>query len=271
MDDGTNRNQVTLASHGYLTRDGVTPQQLRELGLAEVMTYPSVSYLSTTLTEIQPPVEGEAYFVARDADDHSYAAEKVILATGIQEIFPIEDVKVYYGKSLFSCPYCDGWEHRDQPLMILAEKENHVLHLTKLVYQWSKDLIVFTNGHELSAEAVQELQHRQLVVRSEPVKRLIGTGGYLEAVELASGERLARSGGFVAPSLYRPNQFAEGLGCEIDDKGRVVTDGHGRTTRPNVYIAGEARTAAASSLSIAAAEGHKAAASVNVDFAMERF
>lgn len=249
----------------------MTPQQLRELGLAEVMSYPSVSYVPTTLTEIQPPVGSETNFIARDADAHSYAAEKVILATGIKEIFPIEGVRDYYGKSLFSCPYCDGWEHRDQPLMILAEKENHVLHLTKLVYQWSKDLVVFTNGHELSSEAVQELQHRGISVRTDAVKGLIGTGGYLEAVELSSGERVARSAGFVAPSLYRPNQFAESLGCEIDDKGRVVTDGHGRTTQQNVYIAGEARTAAASSLSIAAAEGHKAAASVNIDFAMARF
>ena len=65
---------------------------------------------------------------------------------------------------------------------------------------------------------------------------LIGQEGYLEKIELVTGEIIVRSGGFVAPSYYRPNQFAEKLGCQFHDNGEIITDGVGRTTEKNVNI-----------------------------------
>lgn len=270
FDDGTNRNRVTHASHGFITRDGIKPQEFKEIGLNELNKYPSISYFNTTITEITRSKDNDR-FIATTSDGQEFITEKVILATGIQEVFPLQDIRNYYGKSLFSCPYCDGWEQRDKPLMVLADKEEHVLHIAKLVYNWSKDLVVLTNGVDLSNEAIQELQQRDITVKMDPIKNLIGDDGYLQKIEFESGETILRSGGFVVPSFYRPNQFAERLGCEVQENGAVVTDGAGRTTQKNIYIAGETEKSGPSSLIIAAADGNKAATSVNYDLTMERF
>lgn len=270
FDDGTNRNRVTHSSHGFITRDGIKPQEFKQIGLFELKNYPSVSYFYSTITEITKDL-GNDRFIAKTTDGKEFVAEKVILATGIREAFSIPKVRDYYGKSLFSCPYCDGWELRDKPLIVLAENEEHALHMAKLVYNWSKDLIVLTNGVELSKNGVHELHKRRIKIISEPIKNLIGDDGYLQKIEFVTGETVKRSGGFVVPAFYRPNQFAEHLGCEIQENGTVVTDGFGRTTQKNIYIAGETEKSGPSSLIISAAEGNRTAVSVNTDLTMERF
>lgn len=270
FDDGTNRNRVTHESHGFITRDGIKPQEFKEIGLKELENYPSISYFNATITEIIKDIDNER-FIVKTTDSQELVTEKIILATGIQEVFPIQSVRSYYGKSLFSCPYCDGWELRDKPLIVMAENEEHALHMAKLVYNWSQDLVVITNGAELSKEGVQALQKRNIRIRSEPIKSLLGNDGYLQKIEFVTGEPIIRSGGFVVPSFYRPNQFAEKLGCEVQENGTVVTDGVGRTTQKNIYIAGEAEKSGPSSLMMSAADGSKAAFSVNTDLTMERF
>ncbi|WP_336637810.1 NAD(P)/FAD-dependent oxidoreductase [Lysinibacillus fusiformis] len=270
FDDRTNRNRVTQASHGFITRDGIKPQAFKEIALKELENYPSVFYFTSTVTEIIKDI-GNERFTVKTSTNEEFVTEKIILATGIQEIFTIPSIRKFYGKSLFSCPYCDGWEQRDKPLVVIAEKEEHVLHLTKLVYTWSKDLVVLTNGAQLSKEGKMELQKHNIKIISEKIKGLIGNDGYLQKIELETGETIIRSGGFVAPSYYRPNQFAEKLGCEIHENGKVITDGVGRTTQKNVYIAGETERSKPSSLIISAAKGNKAAVAVNTDITMDRF
>lgn len=270
FDDGTNRNRVTQESHGFITRDRIKPHEFKEIGVSELNAYPSVSYLNTRITELMKDSANEG-FIARTSDNREFLSEKVILATGVQEIFPVPGVREFYGKSLFSCPYCDGWELRDKPLVIIADKEEVVLHMAKLIYNWSKDLVVLTNGAEISEEGAFLLQKRNIMIKTEPIKRLNGVDGRLNEIELSSGQTVARNYGFVAPTFYRPNTFAEQLGCEIHDNGAVVTDGMGRTTQKNIYIAGETEKSGPSSLMLSAADGSKAAFSVNVDLTMERF
>lgn len=270
FDNGTNRNRVTQESHGFITRDGIKPQEFKEIGLHELMKYPSISYFNKTVTEMIKDDNSEQ-FIVKTTDGQEFSTRKIILATGIQEVFSIPSVRNYYGKSLFSCPYCDGWELRDQPLVIMADKEEHVMHMAKLVYNWSKDLVVTTNGVVLSKQGVKELQKRKIEIKTEPIKNLIGDDGYLQKIEFVTGETIIRTGGFVVPSFYRPNQFVEKLGCEIQENGAAITDGAGRTTQKNIYIAGETEASGPSSLMIAAAVGSKAAFSVNMDLTMERF
>ncbi len=271
FDDGTNRNRVTQESHGFITRDGIKPQEFKDLGFDDLKKYPSVSIFNTTVTEIIKEPTSERFKI-KTKNGHEYLTEKIILATGVQEVFPaIPAIRTYYGKSLFSCPYCDGWELRDKPLVIIAEKEDHALHLAKLVYNWSKDLIVATNGNEMSTVGIEQLQQRGIKVMTEPILKLQGEDGYLQQVEFKSGEIIARTGGFVVPSFYRPNKFVEQIGCESTELGAAVTDGAGRTTVKNVYIAGETEKAGPSSLLYAAADGSKAAFAVNMDLTMERF
>ncbi|USK52985.1 NAD(P)/FAD-dependent oxidoreductase [Cytobacillus solani] len=270
FDNGTNRNRVTHESHGYLTRDGIKPQEFKDIAIKDLESYPSVSIWNETVTEVIKDVKNDGFLV-NTSNNRSFIAEKIMLATGIQEEFPLSQIKQYYGKSLFSCPYCDGWELRDQLLAIIAEDDEHIIHMTKLVLNWSKDLIVFTNGHQLSNKVRNDFASKKIKVFGEVIKKLHGDNGHLESIELESGENILRSGGFVVPSFYRPNQFAEQLNCLVDEKGGIITDGAGRTTVNGIYIAGETEKAGPSSLMITAADGNKAAFSINMDITLERF
>ncbi|MCT4784394.1 MULTISPECIES: NAD(P)/FAD-dependent oxidoreductase [Exiguobacterium] len=269
FDNATNRNRVTQASHGYLTRDGIKPSEFKKIALDELKEYPAISIFNETVLEVKRNPNGNSYVVY--SEQREYHTETILLATGIQEEFSLQQIRDYYGKSLFSCPYCDGWEMRDLPLAVIAENESHVLHLTKLVFNWSTDLIVFTNGVEVSVDVQRDLKRKGINIYTEQIKQLHGNDGMLERIELTSGETISREGGFVVPSFYRPNQFAEALSCEIDETGAMISDGAGRTSINGVYVAGEAEKANPSSLLIAAAEGNRVAASINFDLVQNRF
>lgn len=264
FDNGTNRNRVTQESHGFLTRDGIKPAEFKEIALKDVKKYPSVHFYQNTVMNITKQSNG--LFKIETLEDVEYVAERIILATGVQEVFPsIPDIKNYYGKSLFSCPTCDGWELRDKPLIIISEDEEQTLFKGKLLYNWSKDLVIATNGHEVSAPTLNELQRKDITVITEPIQSLYGEDGYLNKVVFSSGVEIERVGGFIVPNFVRPNQFAEQLGCQFNENGSIVTDEAGRTSQENIYAAGETAKLGQSSLIVAAAEGYKTAMAVVFD------
>lgn len=271
FDDGTNRNRVSHESHGFITRDGISPQMFKELGMHDLLKYSNISYFKARVTDIEKARGERGLLLVKTKNHEEYLTEKLIIATGVQEIIPIPNARQYYGKSLFSCPYCDGWELRDQPLIIMAHTEAQALHMGKLIYHWSNDLVIATNGAAVSEKTKEVFQKRNIPIITEPVKNLIGENGYLQQIEFKSGKRIARTGGFIVPSYYRSNQFAEQLGLEMHPNGVVVTDGSGRTTYKNVYVAGEAEKAGASSVLLSAADGSRTAVTVNTDLMMERF
>lgn len=264
FDNGTNRNRVTQESHGFLTRDGIKPAEFKDIALKDVKKYPSVHFYQNTVMNITKQSNG--LFKIETLEDVEYVAERIILATGVQEVFPsIPDIKNYYGKSLFSCPTCDGWELRDKPLIIISEDEEQTLFKGKLLYNWSKDLVIATNGHEVSAPTLNELQRKDITVITEPIQSLYGEDGYLNKVVFSSGVEIERVGGFIVPNFVRPNQFAEQLGCQFNENGSIVTDEAGRTSQENIYAAGETAKLGQSSLIVAAAEGYKTAMAVVFD------
>src|SRR5688572_13336601 len=121
FDDNKPRNAVTQHSHGFITRDGVTPAEFRAIGHGEIAKYPSVDVLSTRIVSVsrQRIGEGTAFELVAE-DGEKFRAANLILATGLRETLPaVDEIYDYYGKSLFNCPYCDGWELRDKPLVII--------------------------------------------------------------------------------------------------------------------------------------------------------
>ncbi|MCT4776849.1 MULTISPECIES: NAD(P)/FAD-dependent oxidoreductase [Exiguobacterium] len=269
FDNGTNRNRVTHASHGFLTRDGIKPHEFKAIGFRELQAYPSVSIFNNTIKEIKKDSETGLYVVY--TDERQYQTENILLATGVQEKFSLPQIRDYYGKSLFSCPYCDGWELRDLPLAVIAENEAHAHHLAKLVFNWSKNLIVFTNGVEVSADIESDLMRNNIGIYTARIKHLHGNDGMLERIELETGEYITRKGGFVVPTFYRPNRFSEQLLCKTDEHHVIITDGVGRTSEKGIYTAGETEKLNPSSLLIAAAEGNRVATTINLDLTLDRF
>ncbi|QYK63811.1 NAD(P)/FAD-dependent oxidoreductase [Paenibacillus sp. S25] len=269
IDNNRPRNAVTHASHGFITRDGVTPAEFRRVAYEEVLRYPSVHHLQTEVVSI---MKNESGFEVLDSSGLRVQVRKLILATGIKEIFPeIEGFYPLYGKSLFNCPYCDGWELRDQPLVLVSESAA-IFHTAKLLLNWSKDLIVCTNGHaSLSDEQKERLQSKGIVVMDQPVASFIGHNGQLEHVRFTDGTQVPRVGGFVTPQFVQSAPLGEHLGCERTESGGIKTDEAGRTSIPGVYAAGDSSYFMPSQLIFAAADGSRTAASVNMDLTEEDF
>ncbi|MFM1652932.1 NAD(P)/FAD-dependent oxidoreductase [Brevibacillus sp. B_LB10_24] len=269
IDNNQPRNAVTHASHGFITRDGTTPGEFRRIAYEEVLRYPSVDHLQTEVVSVGKLASG---FELLDSAGLRVQARKLILATGVKEIFPeIDGFYPLYGKSLFNCPYCDGWELRDQPLVVVSEHPS-AFHIAKLVLNWSEDLVVCTNGMaSLSDEQKTQLESKGVVVREQPIAAFIGQNGQLEQVRFADGIRVPRTGGFVTPQFVQSTPFGEQLGCERTEHGGIKTDPLGRTSIPGLYAAGDASYIAPSQLIYAAADGSRAAMGVNMDLTEEDF
>jgi thioredoxin reductase len=262
LDEGKPRNAVTHESHGFLTRDGVKPGEFRAIAYEEVARYPSVEIQKVRVVSIS---KHETYFEVVTTQGEHFQAKTVLLATGLKDVLPeIDGIHDYYGKSLFACPYCDGWERRDQPLVVISDSISP-FHLAKVVWNWSHDLLVCTNGHALlTAEEKESLQRNKIQVVEDKIVALVGENGMLEKVVFASQGESVRTGGFVGGWPVQASSQGADLGCEISAQGRIVTDALGRTAVKGVYAAGDTATPFAQ-LIMAAAEGSKAAAAINMD------
>jgi len=270
FDDNQPRNAVTQETHGFLTRDGVKPNEFRHLAHQDISKYPSVEIRPTRITDVR---NHEGLFELGASNGAVVRARTIILATGLKEILPaIVDIHDYYGKSLFSCPYCDGWELKEKPLVVIAEEGQQAFHMAKIVWNWSRDVLVCTNGHAtLTPEQKETLQKKAIQVVEDTITALVGKNGMLERVVFASLEESQRQGGFVVPQWTQASGFGALLGCDSNALGAIVTDDFGRTTIPGVYAAGDASVVVPSQLIIAAASGSRAAAGVNMDLTETAF
>lgn len=269
FDDNQPRNAVTQEAHGFLTRDGIKPAEFRDIAHQEIRKYPSVEFQHTRITTVSN--QGNMFELSAE-NGTVVQARNIILATGLQETLPaIDGIHDYYGKSLFSCPYCDGWELRDQPLIVIAEEGQHAFHLAKLVWNWSRDLVVCTNGHMVLTEEQKEtLQKKEIQIVEDRITALVGEKGMLERVEFATHEKIQRQGGFVATKLSQASSLGTQLGCDTNATGGIVIDQLGRTSVKGVYAAGEG-IGNPSQLIIAAAQGSMAAGGVNADLTESDF
>jgi thioredoxin reductase len=269
LDHNQPRNAVTQESHGFITRDGTSPQEFRRLAHQDLMKYPSIHIQSSKVQDVKSHAD---VFELMTESGETYHARKTILATGLRETLPAVDrLREYYGKSIFNCSYCDGWELRDQPLIVISDTAA-AYHMTMMIEQWTKDLIVCTHGNlVLTEEQVAKLQSKGILMYPQKIQALVGDNGQLQQVVLEDGVILERSGGFVTPQWGQAASIGESLGCELDERGGIVTDLFGRTNIQGVYAAGDSALFAPSQLIIAAAGGSKAAMGVNMDLTGENF
>lgn len=269
FDDDHGRNLVTRESHGFLTRDGIRPEELKRLGKEDVAKYDCVDIEPKRIIRINRVTE--THYELTTADGSVYHSIKIIIAVGLKEKLPnIPDIEKFYGTSLFSCPYCDGWELQEQPLAVIADKM--VFDLAKKVYNWSKDLVVFTNGEgRLEESEKSRLEAKGIIVREERIDGLEGENGQLRNVRLEDGTLIERSGGFTTPLWTHAADFAKELGCKQNEYGGIATDEYGRTDVWNVYAAGDAAQIVPAQLIIAAGNGSAAAIGVNGDLTNEYF
>lgn len=270
FDDNKPRNAVTEHSHGFITRDGISPAEFRAIGQQDISKYPSVEMRSARIKTV---IKQDATFELVADDGEKFEAANIILATGFQETLPaVEGIYDYYGKSLFNCPFCDGWELRDKPLVVIAENEMTASHMPKMLYNWSRDIVVCTNGHQVLNEGQKALFHKHDIrVIEDKIVGLAGKAGQLERIMFENEPDIERAGGLVGIAWKQATAIGQDLGCEMTALGGIATDELGRTNIKGVYAAGDTSTMMRSQLILAAAGGSMAAAGVVADLTASYF
>lgn len=262
VDAGSPRNAPAAHMQGFLSRDGMSPKDLLAAGRAEATGY-GVELIDDRVLAIGPG------FVVRLADGEPVRARRILVATGVHDTLPaIPGVPERWGRDLLHCPYCHGWEVRDQPLGVLGTVPGSVQH-AQLVRQWSDDVVFFPHTYELSTEEQAGLEARGVrVVRGE-VGRLLVEDDRLVGVQMADGGVVERSAVFIRPeNVPHADGLLSGLGCDLGADGFVSVDATGRTSTPGVWAAGNVVDPRAQVITAAGA-GSAAAIAINADLVQE--
>jgi len=262
LDSNRPRNAVTLASHGFLTRDGVSPMELRSLGRDELANYPEVEFRKTVVTAIVR--DGDEFVVTDRAG--SSRSRTILLTTGLTEKLPaLPSLRTFYGTSIHSCVACDAYEYADKPIALLGETDDlaaRALHLS----QWSRDLIVFTNGvGNVSGADEATLGLRGIRVDRRAVADVAGDRSGLTGVVLADGETIPRDAMFVRPVWSSGLGYAASLKIDVNSDGLLAVDSEGRTSAALVYAAGDSTPPGPQQLIVAAGAGACTANALNGD------
>ncbi len=255
VDAGRGRNAAARGLHGLLSRDGLAPEKLRELGREELARY-RVAVRDGTVIAAR---RRETGFELELESGESLAARKLVLATGVYDRLPeIDGLEKRYGKSVHHCPYCDAWEHQDQALAVYGRAKAGFALARKLT-NWSADVILCTDGASgLRANERRELERLGITVHSGRITGLEGAGASLERIRFADGSALERRALFFTLGWELCSTLALDLGCRLTRKGCIATDDHQQTQVPGLYVVGDA-SRDVQLVVLAAAEGTKAA------------
>ena len=268
LDAGLPCNRQTPHAHNFLTRDGEPPNQLRALAREQFGAYPTVQLLAATATQAEAEPGG---FRVGTAEGGSYAARKLVLATGLHDELPaLPGFAECWGISVLHCPYCHGYEVRDAPLAVLGNGDVG-FEFARLIHHWSPDLRLLTNGPAtLSAEQQAHLDARGIAVIEAPLVALEHANGYLHHLRLADDARLPLTAMFARVPFRQTSDLGAQLGCELYEQGLLRVDEFGHTNVPGVFAAGDNSTLMRQ-VAAAAANGSKAGAILNHELIAEDF
>ena len=264
---GEPRNAPAAGVHGFFTRDGESPTRLLEIGREQLAPYGSVEYRAMGATRVSGS-DGSFSVTLDDGDE--VRARRLVLATGVVDELPERPgFRELWGRGVYHCPYCHGWEVRDRPLAVLNSGEQAAEKVT-LIRNWSHDLVLLTDGPSgLGEPDLRKLRALDVPVYEGRISRLVGRddgSAGLSRIILEDGTALGREGLFYGPPQRQRSNIAELLGCETEagPVGPVVRKDPmtNETSVPGVYVAGDSGSML-QSVALAVASGANAAAFLN--------
>ncbi|MEO7261711.1 MAG: FAD-dependent oxidoreductase [Jatrophihabitantaceae bacterium] len=270
IDAGEPRNAPAAAVHGFLSRDGISPAELVQAGRREVEHYGGVVLDG----EARSACGADGAFSVSLADGRVLTGRRLLVATGLVDELPeVPGLRQRWGRDVLHCPYCHGWEVRDQAVGILASGPLAV-HQALLFRQWTADLVLFTHtGPALTAEQAEQLAARGIRVVAGEVSSLQVVEDRLTGVRLHDGTVVARQALAVGPRMVARSQVLTGLGLSPTEHPlgvgeHLVVDASGLTAVAGVWAAGNVADLSAQ-VCTAAAGGLVAAAAINADLIAE--
>jgi thioredoxin reductase len=231
VDSGEPRNAAAHESHGFLTRDGVAPGELLRLGREEVTRY-GASLVDDRVVSIS-----DGFVVALESGA-VLEAGKLLVTAGVRDELPdVPGVAELWGDQVHFCPYCHGYEVRDDQVGVVADGPLGVVKAIML-REWAPDVVLFPGDYALTDDEAAQLDKRGIGVEPGKVTRLAVTDGRLSGVDLADGRTVVRTAVFVNPTFVPKDTLLKDLGCDLTDQGWVKVNAEGRTSVDGVWAAG---------------------------------
>jgi thioredoxin reductase len=253
FDAGTPRNVASPAVHGFLSRDGTPPSELKRISRMQIEAYGAVEFSAARVTAVEPRADAGQFMVRTEGGEPAEST-LVLIATGMVDEHPaIEGFADHWGHRIIHCAYCHGWENADRPWGIVAQSLEEAEGAPGFS-PWTDDILVFADpGLELPDKTRRDLEAKGIRVEQRPIRRVItSSDGDLAGVELVGGERIARG-----TLVYRPKQRQSGLvlsvGVDLDKDGFVKVDENRQTSVPGIYAGGDLAMRCQDALSAAAA------------------
>lgn len=267
FDDGRYRNHAAAELHGFLSRDGIAPAALRAIARADLAKYESVRIVEAEVASARADDGG---FEVGLSDERVMRSRFLLLATGVTDNLPdIPGFAELFGRSVFHCPYCDGWELRGQPLAVYG-CEQRAFGLALELTGWTSDIVICSDGQcGIPSGDIGQLERNGIRIMEQRIAGLEHEQGRLTRIAFADGSSLERSAIFFTTGQTQSSVLAKSLGCEFNDKGTVRTGPYETTSIPGLFVAGDA-SRSVQWVVVAAAEGAEAAYAINQQLIKEQ-
>lgn len=255
-DAGHPRNEASHAMHGYLSRDNFPPLEFLQIARNQLEPYQNVKLLRM---EVLDAVRVPNGFEVLLNDGTRMFCRKLLLATGVVDNLPqIPGAEEFYGKFIFHCPYCDGWEVREQTLVVYGNgARGHGLSLD--LKNWSDKVVLCTDGpSELTPDEIDDLKFHSISIIEDRIESIQSD----RTIRFVNGKIFEFGAMFFTLGQRQRSHLPQKLGCECSDKGAVRTTNYQVSSVPNLYVAGDA-SEDLQLVIVAAAEGAKAAFAIN--------
>jgi thioredoxin reductase len=263
LDHGKPRNHAAQGVHCYLGLDGVAPHALRDKGRNEALAY-GVQIVDEEVDAARclPGHAEQLNGFVVTTKHRSITIRALLLCTGVVDVLPdIDNIRDFYGVSVHHCPYCDGWEHRDQSLAALGSASS-VVELAHSLRTWSGHVTACLNGHSLTPSDRESLEQHDIQYRTERVRGLRGSGGQIAEILFEAGPPLACDAVFFSSDQTQRSALPQMLGCELNCDDQAQTGKKQKTNVLGLFLAGDADGDVQFAI-VAAAEGAIAATAIN--------
>ena len=268
LDSGLPCNRQTPYSHNFFTQDGKTPRQILDTAKAQLAHYSTVTLRHELATGARKTETG---FDVMTEAGNTYRTKKLIAATGIKDqLPPIDGFAACWGISVIHCPYCHGYEYRQQKTGILANGDSG-FEMTRLISNWTQTLTLFTNGPAtLSPTQTQTLQKHQIVVDEREVAHLDHHNGELDRIVFTDASSVGIKALYTRLPFVQHSDIPAQLGCEITEQGYIKVDMWQKTTVPGLFACGD-NTTFMRSVANAVYGGSVAGAALNLELITQTF
>ncbi|MCB9164129.1 MAG: NAD(P)/FAD-dependent oxidoreductase [Flavobacteriales bacterium] len=268
VDSGLPANRQTPYSHNFITQDGVPPHAIAAAARKQVERYTTVEFLSGTVTGAQHWARGFKVSVDTGA---MFTAKKLVFATGIRDVLPaIPGFAESWGISVLHCPYCHGYEVRDEVMGVLGNGDK-AFELVRLIANWTNELTLYTNGPStLKDDQMAALRAHGIHVEEKEVVQLAHVKGQLNGIHLKDGDVHAIHALYAMPAFEQHCTLPQELGCAHSEEGYIQADAQQRTTVTGIYACGD-NTTRLRTVANAVAMGTTAGMMLNKELVAEEF